>query len=146
GPTCTQIGFEPDQVECDRLRQTYANESAEATRKIVVPVALWDKAETRTLYITKDPDASSCYRPNDAFLRRLPDPTTQQVVATLNVDVIPLDKFELPITGSVDVIKADVQGGELDVLRGATRHLDDGVLAIIAEQGFTPQYVDQPWY
>jgi FkbM family methyltransferase len=146
GEACVQIGFEPDREECKRLAALYATEGPGKTRKIFEPVALWHAAEVRTLNVTRDPDASSFYEPNAAFFERLPDPTLQQVVARVPVEAVPLDQYRLPLDGTIDAIKLDVQAAELDVMRGAQRHLDDGVLAVIAETLFTPHYIDQPWF
>ena len=146
GEACVQIGFEPDSDECARLAAIYAKPVPGQTRKIMEPTALWHTEETRTLNVTRDPDASSFYEPNPAFFERLPDPTLQQVVARIPVPAVPLDKYKLPIDGTVDAIKLDVQGAELDVMTGAQKHMDDGVLAVIGEILFTPHYIDQPWF
>lgn len=146
GEVCVQIGFEPDRKECERLQQAYAVQKPGATRKIMEPVALWHSRETRMLNITRDPDATSFYEPNPAFFERLPDPTLQQVVSRIPVDAIPMDDYALPFEGTVDAIKLDVQAAELDVMRGAQRHMDDGVLVVIAEMLFTPHYIGQPWF
>jgi hypothetical protein len=42
-----------------------------------------------------------------------------------------------------DVLKIDVQGGELEVLKGAVKQLDDSVLAVIAEVEFVKLYEGQ---
>ena len=146
GDACVQVGFEPDQAECDRLKAVYADQPPGSTRKIMEPVALWHTEETRQLNVTRDPDATSFYEPNAAFFERLPDPSLQQVVARIPVHAIPMDKYSLPFDGTVDAIKLDVQAAELDVMRGAERHMNDGVLAVIAEILFTPHYLDQPWF
>jgi FkbM family methyltransferase len=62
---------------------------------------------------------------------RLPDKATEEI----EVDVAPLD--ELVAAGTrVDVVKIDVEGAELSVLKGMTRIVRDNQnLAIIAEYG-----------
>ena len=47
------------------------------------------------------------------------------------------------IDRQVDYLKLDVQGGELDALRAATRVLGD-VLAVHVEVEFIPIYLSQP--
>jgi len=146
GEACAQIGFEPDESECKRLAAIYAKEKRGVTRKYMEPVALWRSAETMPLRVTRDPDATSFYMPNAEFFERLPDPTLQQVVSEIEISAIPLDDYRLPFDGTIDFIKLDVQAAELDVMVGATRHMDDGVLAVIGEMLFTPHYLDQPWF
>jgi FkbM family methyltransferase len=146
GEICTQIGFEPDRDECERLKKIYSAQDKGLSNKILEATALWHSKETRILNVTRDPDATSFYKPNANFFRRLPDPTLQEVVATFSIDAIPLDEYSLPIDGTIDAIKLDVQAAELDVMRGAQRHMDDGVLVVIAELLFTPHYIDQPWF
>lgn len=146
GPTCAQIGFEPDKMECERLATHYAKEKSGGTRKFMEPVALWREAATRPIRITRDPDASSFYMPNAEFFERLPDPTLQQVVAEVDVTAIPLDDYKMPLDATIDFIKLDVQAAELDVMVGAQRCMGDGVLAVIGEMLFTPHYLEQPWF
>lgn len=143
---CVQIGYEPDEAECERLRSVYANDDPSSTRKFLEPIALWHSAETRNIKITRDPDASSFYEPNEEFFERFPDPTLQQVVSEVSVSAIPLDQYKLPVEGTIDFIKMDVQAAELDVMVGASQHLEDGVLAVVAEMLFTPHYKEQPWF
>jgi FkbM family methyltransferase len=146
GEACVQIGFEPDIAECNRLKEMYAAHKSGTNRKFMEPRALWQSAGKRTLNITRDPDATSFYEPNMSYFERLPDPSPQQVVSRIEVDAIPLDSYKLPFDGTIDVIKLDVQAAELEVLRGAERHINDGVLAVVSEILFTPHYVNQPWF
>ena len=68
------------------------------------------------------------------------------MVAEVPVSAFALDEYKLPVQGTIDVVKLDVQAAELDVMYGAVRHMNDGVLAVVAELLFTPHYIDQPWF
>ena len=46
---------------------------------------------------------------------------------------------------SVDFIKIDIQGAELDVFKGGVDTLKD-VVAIVSEVEFIPHYIDQPLF
>lgn len=139
---CRQIGFEPEPAECRRLQAQIAADGR-ADRRFVLPLALADRAGRRRLYITRDPDASSLYRPNQAFFARMPDPSGTEIVGEIDVEVTTLDGLALPAGNDIDVLKLDVQGAERDVLQGARERLDDQVLAVIAEASFVELYQDQ---
>ena len=141
-PHLRQIGFEPEPAEWRRL-QTAIEAEGQADSRRVLPLALAEAAGRRPLYVTRDPDASSLYRPNQRFFDRMPDPSGTQVVGEIDVEVTTLDAVRLPDADDLDVLKLDVQGAELDVLRGAARRLDSQVLAVIAEASFVELYQGQ---
>lgn len=141
-PNLRQIGFEPEPAECRRLQEGIAA-GGRTDREAVLPVALAAQAGTRTLYVTRDPDASSLYRPNMAFFARMPDPSGVEVTGEVAVETTTLDSMELPFGDSIDVLKLDVQGAELDVLRGAEQRIEGQLLAVVAEASFVELYEGQ---
>lgn len=141
-PQLRQIGFEPEPAEWRRLQTAIDAEGRAASRR-VLPLALADTAGRRQLYVTRDPDASSLYRPNQEFFDRMPDPSGTEIVGQIDVEVTTLDAVSLPERDDLDVLKLDVQGAELDVLRGAQRRLSEQVLAVIAEASFVELYSGQ---
>lgn len=145
GDGCRQIGFEPEPAECQRLDEAIRAEGLAASR-FVLPLALADQPGRRRLYVTRDPDASSLYRPNRRFFERMPDPSGIDIVGEIEVEVTTLDALTLPGGDDIDVLKLDVQGAELDVLRGGVRRLDGQVLAVIAEASFVELYDGQAMF
>ena len=145
GDGCLQIGFEPEPAECRRLQAAIKAEGRSASR-FMLPLALADRPGRRRLYLTRDPDASSLYRPNRGFFERMPDPSGVDIVGEIEVEVTTLDALTLPAGDDIDVLKLDVQGAELDVLHGAVRRLDEQVLAVVAEASFVELYDGQAMF
>ena len=113
---------------------------------LVLPVALSDRKGQQNLYVTKKRSCSSLYEPNHELLEKYSNSLRFEVVEKVNIDTDTLDNQLLENKiGDVDVIKLDVQGGELSVLKGATRSLAKTV-AVEIEVAFVPMYKDQPLF
>jgi FkbM family methyltransferase len=141
GPHGSLVGFEPDAQECARL-----NAGAIASEVRYEPVALAASAGEATLYLTADPQSASLYPPDVDAVRRHPElwrhePRGTTTVATTTLDAWAASSGAAPI----DVLKIDVQGAELDVLRGGERSLSS-VRALELEVEFQQLYVGQPLF
>jgi len=131
------VGFEPLREECDRLNALHG-----PTHRYL-PVAVGD-GRRRTFYRTNAPMNSSLYRPNHDLLRKFKElANIFDVVGADEIDTVRLD--DVPELGDIDFLKMDVQGAELDVLRGAPRVLRD-VVAVLTEVEFVPMYEGQPLF
>lgn len=133
-PLAKMVGFEPDHVECARL-----NATAEAGCRFE-PVALASVDGKATLHLTSDPSCCSLYAPNQKLIDRYPALGVMAPVGTAEVPTRSLDSWAAE-AGCTDIrfIKIDVQGTELDVLRGATRALQ-GCVGLEVEVEFVPLY------
>lgn len=139
-PGSKVIGFEIEEETCAQM-------NAKARPGVhYYPYALGERNETRTLYITQHPMCCSLYKPNEPFIDLYNHLYTAKLERTTEVETISLDYFmDQQNVGTLDFIKIDVQGAELDVFKGGIKALAD-VLAIICEVEFVPIYVDQPLF
>lgn len=133
------IGFEPDTEAHAKLCEIYADNKSYRYLPYFV-----GKGGPATYYETNWFMTGSLYKPNkpllDAFFQ-LGD--VVQLVAEHPVNTVSLD--ELSDLGSVDMIKIDVQGGELDVFKGGIKALADA-LVIWTEVEFVELYEGQPLF
>jgi FkbM family methyltransferase len=131
------VGFEPVQAECDKLNLQHG------PPHIFLPHAIGD-GKVRTFHICNMPWTSSLYPPNTpllAMFQNLEELT--RVISTAEVQTIRLD--DVNEARGADYLKLDVQGAELDVLRGASELLKD-VLFVQIEVEFVPMYLGQPLF
>jgi FkbM family methyltransferase len=134
------VGFEPNETECAKL-----NQGAGAGR--YYPYFVGD-GSVRTFHETNQPMTGSLYEPNTpllekfAVLAELVTPVARHGgIQTRRLD----DLAGLEGLEDIDLIKIDIQGGELDVFRAASRALDQAVI-IITEVEFIELYKDQPLF
>ena len=132
-PALRVVAFEPD-----------ARADAAADRALGADVQVVNRAAAArdgeaSLYLTRKPRCSSLYPPNRAVIERYPDAERYDVVGTSTVSCTTVDHALASLGQSIDFIKIDTQGAELDVLRGAERSLDR-CLGIEVEVEFQPLY------
>ena len=102
-----------------------------------------------TFYLTRYPGCSSLLPPDpkviDMFMTiDCTDPGSNfHVVKTETVETIRLDDIKPPLT--VDFLKVDAQGYELEIMRHGTSTLEK-TLVIECEAEFVPLYRDQPLF
>jgi len=138
-PLARVAGFEPDEVECDRLNAR----AAEGER--FYPVALGRTPGRADLYVTAEPGCSSLYPPSKAVTDRYPHTRQRLLLQKVSsVEVSTLDEWvSKTSTERIDFMKIDTQGSELDILIGAGAVLDD-CLGVEVEVEFSPLYDGQP--
>lgn len=146
-PNLRIYGFDADPEACDA-----ANAALEAQGitwfERHYPLALGKQVGESTLYITNAVHCSSLYEPNLSYTSRFQgfNPGLS-VAATVQVETTTLDAFaETEGLESVEVLKVDVQGADLDVLQGGQHLLAASTLAIIVEVEFSEIYRGQPLF
>jgi FkbM family methyltransferase len=131
------IGFEPDQKACAALN------AAGHLRHSYFPFAI-GAGGPATLYETEHAVSSSLYKPNAELLNRFTNLGRMLTVKRAHkVETHRLD--EVVGADEVDFLKLDVQGAELDALRGAARLLPQ-TLVIQTEVEFLQMYQNQPLF
>ena len=142
GDRCRCIGFEADAAEAAALRSHYAG----WPNVEVVAQALGAAAGPATLHVTSEPACSSIYAPIDEVADRFPQHELTRFSHSEEIRLRPLDSWcEESGLERADVLKIDVQGAELDVLRGGTGLLRSVQVAEI-EVEFNRIYRDQPLF
>ncbi len=131
------VGFEPDAAALATLDQR------KGPHERYFPHAVGDGAR-HTLRICQAPGMTSLFEPDPATLALFHGfPQWGRVLRRVEVQTVRLD--DVPETAGADLLKLDIQGAELMVLRHATARLADAVV-VQAEVEFLPLYQGQPLY
>ena len=132
---CTVVGFEPQP---DALAELLRRQGP---RETYLPYAVGD-GETHTLHVTAASGMTSLLVPDRRRLAMFNGFSPWgQVVDELPLQTRRLDDIgELP---PIDLLKIDIQGGELAVFGGGSKVLEQAV-AVHVEVSFVPLYEKQP--
>ena len=131
------VGFEPNPAALAVL------ESRKGPLERYFPHAVGDGAR-HVLHLCQAPGMTSLLEPDPAVLALFHGfPEWGRVLGTEAVDTVRLD--DVPETAGADLLKLDIQGAELMVLRHAEARLRDAVV-IQAEVEFLPLYKGQPLF
>jgi FkbM family methyltransferase len=119
GPSGRVIAIEPAQ---DNLTYLYANIFANQLRQVsILPYAAGSRREIKQFFLRGEASAvNSLYEDN----------FYHPITASVEVLTVPLDDL---IAGTPDLVKIDVEGGELEVLQGMHRLLMSPTLRLIVE-------------
>lgn len=141
-PTAEIYCFEPFPDSIAELEKQFFDD-----RKIhIVPKAVAQEKGTATFYVNEF-DATNSLLPRPTSDRRY-YPKSAGPKNTIEVDVINLDEFlRTSNISMVDILKFDIQGGELNALHGAESLLRAGSTSLIyTEIMFTPHYENSPLF
>ena len=133
--------FEPDEVAC--RQQAALKRPGESW----FPVALGGHTGNGKLHVLKQPSGSSLYPPNEPMLERFSPKSYWTLDRIADVPLMTmsdfLDKYRRPLP---NLIKLDVQGAELDILKAARPEHWRNLLAVQAEVEFVELYRGQPLF
>lgn len=145
-------GFEPDQDEAKRL-DGMVTERGSSTR--LYPAGLWGHTGSVEFEHNNTGGGSSFVRQNQAVTDRWKFENPSQT--TLARDIFFPKKYEpMPVVSladwaveakvdQIDFMKLNVQGGELEILKGAGGLLDT-TLGVLTEVAFVESYKDRPMF
>lgn len=152
-------GFEPNPDEYRKLveRRTDsmlagAREPAFKDRRYF-PNGVWSANENRTIYITvgagavtltgpaDEKMASRMYRSNDRGVHYFD--RHQRVLKTGTIPCVTLDSALGGNSGLIDFLKLDVEGGELEVLKGSKKLLEEQKVLLIKSEFLLAPYYGQ---
>lgn len=128
-------GFEPNPDELAKLPAD--------PRRRYLPHVVGDGGPA-TLHLTRHPGFTSVLAPDPAIAAHIHSfAALTEVVARQPVQTVRLDDLsDLP---RIDLLKIDIQGGELAAFRGGARKLS-AALCVQTEVAFVPIYRDQPLF
>jgi len=126
-------GFEPiKNTEIKQVENSFLDVK-------VFHLALGDKEETKKFNVNEYTDTSSFYD-NKATKK------TYNTKKIIDVKLITLDKWCEINSVEVHILKLDLQGYELNALKGAKYQLKNNIRCILVESSFKEIYVNQPLF
>ena len=137
------FAVEPDLRSSNELISSESNSPYNS--QTLIKRALWHSNGEVTLNLCRKPMASSVYTPNREFIDLFQDPERNDIVDKVKIECTTIDDLNKQTGMLFDVIKLDVQGAELDVLKGATKSLSS-VIAIDIEVELCELYLGQPLF
>lgn len=134
-------GFDPDEGECRRLQSAYSHLPSGFVN--CIPMALAEFTGRRNLYVTKEPACSSLHPPIKHLSDRYQALKCIELEKVVTVNVTSLEQWASENNlASMDYIKIDTQGSELEILKGAAHFLQT-TRCIDIEVEFNPIYAGQ---
>lgn len=131
------VGFEPNAEALAELNEK------KGPSEIYLPHAVGD-GRRHTLHLCAGSGMSSLLKPNPEVLKLFHGfPVWGHVVKTEEIDTVRLD--DVPEAVGFDMLKIDIQGGELMVFQNATKRLSEALI-VHTEVEFLPLYTDQPLF
>lgn len=141
-PGAKVYAFEPHPDSFAQLR-TLSDTSA--GRLIAIQAAAGERKGTANFHLGTRPETSSLLpRPSEGKAYYPPDAV---MIGQLAASVVSLDEWAAETNvRHLEVLKMDIQGGELSALKGAERLLRDTVRLVYTEVQFVPLYAGAPLY
>ena len=137
------VYFEPDKEEFEVLKKRMRSNDKG------YDCALYSESIPVDLNLMKARECSSILQPNISFLKRFPKELLEmyEVEKVISIQARTIDDIYASDKNlSIDFIKLDVQGAELDILKGGKLFLENNLIGAEIEVEFQPLYKDQPLF
>ena len=135
------VGFEPEIIALEKLKKK-SNETWLTSN--FLPFGISGRGGLRNLYITRDPVSSSLLKHNLELGAKFKKPQFFELDRVEKVQTRTLKEGLISAnTGTIDYLKIDIEGAELEVFKSSSSLLND-VLAIKTEVSFVEFRKDQP--
>ncbi len=134
-PTAQAYAFEPNPLYAEPLKQ-YAKDEPRFHPQFL---ALSDSEGQATLHVTESPGSTSLLAPGKRLQEIIPEGAT--VKSDEKVELVTIDNWAQRNGDlAIELMKFDIQGGELKALRGAVHTLQCSTLIVYTEISFNPLY------
>jgi len=134
-PEAHVYAFEPNPLYTETLKQ-YAKDNPRFPPQFL---ALSDHEGAAELYVTESPGSTSLFTPAER-LKEI-NPQGASVKSLEQVDLVTIDKWaQRNGDPAIQLMKFDIQAGELKALKGAVRVLRSSTLLVYTEIFFNPLY------
>lgn len=145
-PNLIIYGFDADADACDQANAALETRGIDWTEKHL-PLALASDVGESTLYVTGHPACSSLYPPDESYTSRFSGfEHSMKLDFTMEIETTTIDEFCHQEGAEIDFLQVDVQGADLDVLKGAIAALERNILGVLVEVEFIPLYSNQPLF
>jgi len=124
------LAFEPDERSARKL----------PPHTKVFPVALYSENSNIEIHLCQDPRKSSLCPPNMPLLERYPLVERHEVVEHPSIQAVTMDSVLAEHAGPFHFLKIDVQGAELEVLKGGMNTISQNILGAEIEVQFIRLY------
>ena len=135
-PALNYVVFDPDEEECERLSAVPA---APFASHRYFPIAITPETKEYPLFVASQASCSSLLEPNTSFLNRFLFDHLFEIVGKENIQGISVRDAYPKIGFQPDVLKMDVQGLEIQILKSAPEFFVN-TLAVDLDVGFTRNY------
>ena len=131
--------FEPFPGNYSKLAASFSGDSHIQCYEM----AISDRTGNMCLQVSQGSESHSLYEPSSDYIERFPQAKT---VARIEVETITLHDFcQQHGIEKIDILKMDVEGAELAVLRGAATLLNRGAISLIYTEFFViPNFPGHP--
>lgn len=134
-PSAHAYAFEPNPLHAETLRQ-YAKDDNRFHPQFL---ALSDHEGTATLHVTESPGSTSLFTPASRLAEI--EPGGASVKSDEQVELVTIDQWaQRNGDPAIQLMKFDIQAGELKALQGAVRVLENSTLLVYTEIWFNPAY------
>ncbi len=132
------IYFEPIEEDCKHINISTCND------RIFLPYFVGDGSK-KVFHQCKHPMCSSLYPPNISLINNFQGNFASSYHVTKKSEVQTHRLDDIDEVFDADYLNVDVQGAELDVLKGGVNVISD-VMVIHSEVEFVPMYINQPLF
>jgi FkbM family methyltransferase len=134
-PAAHAYAFEPNPLYTETLKQ-YAKDDPRFRPQFL---ALSDHEGRATLHVTESPGSTSLFVPGSRLNEM--EPEGASVKSLEQVELVTIDRWaQRNGDPAIQLMKFDIQAGELKALRGAVRVLRSSTLLVYTEIWFNPVY------